>query len=508
VPSARDELRRFFATEADLDSWLEQRRDPWAFIQRSARTWDEHEIDPTKRASKPFPEWGCLRETVEAVRDNPAVVILKARQLMLSWLMSGYAAWEILFHTYTRVLVISKDQEASYGLRDRVRHILENLRWSVSYQEREELLVAKRDKSGRIIRYEKDKASIIRLSGRAEAVFLPQSRSAGRSYPARVVMGDEFAFWPWAEEIYTGVVPTLTGAEKGDPRAAKIILWSTPNGVGTKHDQIHKNAERMGFVSLTLDHTRHPFRDPATDRGREWMEQEKKRLGPRKFAQEHECKALQSGRPVFDQSYLQRRAVPPTGAWIRREAKRAAKVGDLSPFLLGIDAAEGLEDGDATCLQVIHKETGRQVRRVSANVKADTFFRKVKTILDLCPGPIGVEKASEGGTLILLLQKHGYGDRLYRHREYDQRGRSRRRVGWVTSSKSKPIMVDELEMALREREVLVSWQETLEQLMVFEYKDGGSHSGAPSGYHDDEVMALAIAWQMRKSAGMGLESIG
>jgi hypothetical protein len=70
-------------------------------------------------------------------------------------------------------------------------------------------------------------------------------------------------------------------------------------------------------------------------------------------------------------------------------------------------------------------------------------------------------------------------------------------------------MISELEGALRRGEVRVSDEETLRELQVYEYKDSAhEHSGAPSGYHDDRVIALAIAWQMRKAAGQGVRTIG
>jgi hypothetical protein len=40
---------------------------------------------------------------------------------------------------------------------------------------------------------------------------------------------------------------------------------------------------------------------------------------------------------------------------------------------------------------------------------------------------------------------------------------------------------------------------TVDQLAAFAWSDDG-RAEAPDGYHDDDVLALGIAWQMRKRA--------
>lgn len=507
MATARNELAQSFETEADMEAFLAMRGDPWRFTATSARTWDEHETDVHLKGSKPFPQYEYLEEACRMIHQNSAVVIVKSRQLLLSWLFAAYTAWEVLFHTFTRVLIISKDQDASYAVRDRTRHILDNLPWEVSYRLHEE------DVPGQdALKFDKDKASILRLSGRSEAVFLPQSKSAGRGYPARVVLGDEMAFWAWAEEIYTGIEPTLSGgAAVQGPRGPKMVLSSTPNGIGTLHNRIYSNAAEMGFTPLKLHYSQHPQRDPETPEGRTWRAATLKRLGKRRFAQEHDCAALQSGAVVFGEEYLKPRCIKPSEQWVRKAVRWAERVGNHDPFWIGVDVAEGVAGGDRCSIHIIHAESGRVVWSYAACLKPKEFARKIKRALDLFPGQIGVEKNGPGGILILVLEDMGYGDRLYSHKEFDAKTKQMgRKVGWVTSSKSKPIMIGELDNALEEGDVLLMEEdrETLAELTVYEYKEGSEHSGAPEGFHDDRVISLAIAYQMRKSTGGGLESVG
>jgi hypothetical protein len=58
-------------------------------------------------------------------------------------------------------------------------------------------------------------------------------------------------------------------------------------------------------------------------------------------------------------------------------------------------------------------------------------------------------------------------------------------------------MIDDLSMALRNSELVIKCQHTIAELRTFVRNERGSMSGSP---HDDRVMALALANQMRKFA--------
>ena len=69
--------------------------------------------------------------------------------------------------------------------------------------------------------------------------------------------------------------------------------------------------------------------------------------------------------------------------------------------------------------------------------------------------------------------------------------------GWRTTRTSKPLMIDDLGMALRNDELVLYDRHTVGELRTFTRNDRGSMSGSP---YDDRVMALAWANQMRKYA--------
>ena len=71
--------------------------------------------------------------------------------------------------------------------------------------------------------------------------------------------------------------------------------------------------------------------------------------------------------------------------------------------------------------------------------------------------------------------------------------------GWKTTRTSKPLMIDDLSMALRNDEIVLRCQHTLAELRTYVRNERGGMSGSP---HDDRVMALALSNQMRQYAFM------
>jgi hypothetical protein len=59
-------------------------------------------------------------------------------------------------------------------------------------------------------------------------------------------------------------------------------------------------------------------------------------------------------------------------------------------------------------------------------------------------------------------------------------------------------MIDDLAQALRDDDLIIHSKTILNELSVFAYNDNGTMS-APNSYHDDCVMALAIAVQAAKN---------
>jgi hypothetical protein len=69
-------------------------------------------------------------------------------------------------------------------------------------------------------------------------------------------------------------------------------------------------------------------------------------------------------------------------------------------------------------------------------------------------------------------------------------------AGWRTTAASTPVLVQELGEALRTDLLEIHTPALLQELRAYQYDDFG-RTAAPSGQHDDRVIALGLAWQLR-----------
>ena len=169
-----------------------------------------------------------------------------------------------------------------------------------------------------------------------------------------------------------------------------------------------------------------------------------------------------------------------------------------SGYVLGVDTAEGLGHGDYSCVEVIDAIIGEQVAVWHGRIPPDELATEVYRIgLWYGNALCCVEANNHGLTTITQLRQLGYPN-LYRRRTLNQTTqRVSQEFGWKTTRTSKPLMIDELAQALKNEELILHDQYTFAELRTFTRNDRGQMSGSP---HDDRVMSLALANQMRKHA--------
>jgi len=98
----------------------------------------------------------------------------------------------------------------------------------------------------------------------------------------------------------------------------------------------------------------------------------------------------------------------------------------------------------------------------------------------------------------------GYGN-IYTRTSFDKMSETTTQsLGWKTDMKSKPVMINELSTFIREQAIPIYDESTIIEMLSFqEYAKLNPNSnykkmGASVGEHDDRVISLAIALQMRK----------
>lgn len=180
-------------------------------------------------------------------------------------------------------------------------------------------------------------------------------------------------------------------------------------------------------------------------------------------------------------------------------------------YVAGCDTSEGIPGGDPNGVGVVDMESGEQVACIHGLFKPDVLAEHAARICkDYNEALLGVERQNHGHAVIQKLIDIGYGEPHFRggplyYYEAEDRSsshadakiKSAGRAGWSTDSRTRPIMLNNLEEATRERAMKINHREFVSEALAFKLQSDGKFQADP-GAHDDTVIFWAIAWQMRK----------
>ncbi len=85
-------------------------RDPYFYLTRCTKTKDE-QPDPGQEPYRPFPEWLFFRILMAIIERERVVMFRKSRTVMMSWLVTGWAAHYAFTHPATSVVFQSEDED-------------------------------------------------------------------------------------------------------------------------------------------------------------------------------------------------------------------------------------------------------------------------------------------------------------------------------------------------------------------------------------------------------------
>lgn len=162
-------------------------------------------------------------------------------------------------------------------------------------------------------------------------------------------------------------------------------------------------------------------------------------------------------------------------------------------YFIGVDSAEGLGgSSDYSVAEVIDRD-GFQVAEFRSNkIKPFEFVDVVEKLGRwFNTGYLVVEKASAGQTVCDRLYNDVQYPLMYKYKSWDARGSCKRKPGFETTKQSKQRIIDDF-VELHSKDLLcINSEVLLQEMKMFVYKDGSAK--ASTGYHDDTVMAMAMA---------------
>lgn len=455
--------------EQQKSEWLIAAEDAALFIHDYCMIYD----GKTRRWI-PFDLWPMQGQVIDQLDSHQMNVILKARQMGLTWVCIGFALWLMIFYPIQTILLFSRRDEEAVELLDfRLKGMYRRLpKWM---QTRE---------------VKTSNAHEFKLSNESRALAFPTT--GGRSYTGTFALVDEADFVLDLGALINAVEPTI---EAG----GQMILLSTAdkNTPESEFKRLFRAAEagENSWNAIFLPWFARP------DRTEGWYEQRKRNSIARTgslddLRQEYPTTAQEALAPRtldkrlafdwFGTQFIERKGLTDDALVLAGGPAINGLVVYRLPqpnhrYVIGIDPAEGNPTSDDSALSVVDADSGEEVARLAGKIQPEVLAAYANEIgLWYNRAAAMVERNNHGHTVILWLKDNGNLTLLTGHDG---------KIGWLSSSKGKAILYDSVATAYRKKKRILHSSETLNQLLSIE----GSTLRAPKGQRDDLADADALA---------------
>lgn len=467
------------STLGQAEEWAKCYADVGYFMHRYGHVFNAHE-----ERWIPFDLWPAQRDTLYAMDDNKLVIVLKARQLGLTWLALGFALWLMVFRSAAVIGIFSRTETDAVDLLDfRLKGMYDRLPpW---------MKAAGIDENNK---------SRWRLSNGSTAMAF--ATTGGRSYTFSLVLVDEADFQPDLESLIRSTKPTVDAG-------GRMIMLSTSDksAPGSRFKAIYRAAKAGAneWRGVFLPWTARPSRTV------EWYEAQKRDTEANTGALDD----LYQEYPATDTEALSPRSLDKRipGAWIEQCYIEADPISPYTAglpvipglrvyrlpergraYMIGADPAEGNPTSDESAATVIDFQTGEEVASLAGRFEIDTFAGYVDALAKYFNwAKVLPERNNHGHALILWFAQNTRIEVL---------AGSDGKPGWLSNRLGKALMYKTIAESLRDRNMALHSFQTYMQLASIE----GSTLRAPDGEHDDRADSAALADCARVQAIAGLRN--
>ena len=179
-------------------------------------------------------------------------------------------------------------------------------------------------------------------------------------------------------------------------------------------------------------------------------------------------------------------------------------VPEFTEYCIGGDTSG--EGSDFFTAHVLDAKTGVQVANLKHQFDADQYTRQMYCLGKYYKNAlIGIE-ANFDSYPIMELQRLGYPKQYVREAQDTYTGKTEKRFGFKTTKLTRPTIISRLIEIVREHCETINDRDTLEELLTIIRNEKGRIE-APEGGHDDQMMGLAIAHQIREQVVFQSEPI-
>lgn len=481
----------------------------------------------------PFTLWPKQVEVLDLFLTRRLIIVLKARQLGLTWEALSYGAWRMVFTPGYAVNALSRSELEAKELARRLTFIMRHLPWWIAVEEKD----AGPDYIGTT--WEATTMSVtIRhyyIDGKRRKEYEPSTFTSltsgpesGRSFTVNLVILDEWAFQQWAADIWAAAYPTINR-----PTGGQVIGLSSGKR-GTHFERTWDDAvnSQNDFVPVFLPWWADPRRDEA------WYEATKRALPVTPDSEKNyhteapatpEEAFMYSGNNVFNlEKVIERKKAleakyrenPPLRGRLECDvnargdpvAKTVRFVSDENgwltvyeepqpgvPYVIGGDIAEGGIDWSTG--YVINNLTGKQVAMWRGHTDTDLYALEMFKLGHWYNEALVAIEVNFDRHPVKMLQRWGYYHQYKREKIDDISGKKEYKFGWVTSSMNRgPLIAGFVAVARDNLDCIVDLT-TLGEMLTFVRNEDGKPE-ALAGKFDDCVLAGAIAYKARDQQAM------
>lgn len=483
----------------------------------------------------PFPEARCVdgwlwqADVIDWWHDPSTRVslILKARQLGITWLAVAYGLWLLLYRPGSFVVAYSYDQEQSKKLIGRAWSMFTSI--PAQIRAHLEILTPNRAEFPTEWIRVRDRAT-----GKISAMqALPATRRAGQGDTVTFGIMDEAARMDYARDIYTSIVPATSRIGK-DGRSGKLALVSTANGLsnpgaldpanaGNFFHYLYANRDERNISFRFLSWRSHPERDqhwydtvamelPSVERHQQFPDNEADAfmLSDSLYFHEDDVKwyAAHVAKPTLKGMFSQNEVSK--ARWIPLD-KGAIEIyvrpRNDAKYGMGADVATG-HGNDFSSAHVIDFGTGEIVAHIRCKMTEPDFADQLYWLGRWYNWAlIAPEKGGGYGTALVYSLRSPRPGRpaypyLYRHQDNARGDRPlSESYGFPMNQATRAHALEYLSSTFRDRTIHSLPVSTAHEVSTFVHKDSRPSPRAQDGNNDDTVMSLAITMQLWERYG-------
>ncbi|HEX4283795.1 MAG TPA: terminase [Terracidiphilus sp.] len=429
------------------------------------------------------------------LKRGPRNIVLKARQMGLTTWATARFFLKTITQPGTLTLEVAHTREAAEEIFQIVRRFVDCMPEAL----RKGALKTSRANAHALVFPALDAQYLVVSAG---------ERNAGRGLTVQNLHCSEVARWPG------NPAETLAGLEAALAPQAEVILESTPQGIGGCFHEQWQIAAETGTVqhffpwwmepryrraavakkSLTAEERelmdRHGL-DLRQIAYRRHMRANFRGLAAQEFAEDSESCFKASGDSVFELTVVEERLLrAPAPVETRHNGALEVWLPPLKDkrYIVSVDPAGGGSEGDYSAAEVIDELSGIQCAEYAAHIGGSELAKVVTDLAREYNGAwLAIERNNHGSGILALVEEVCHYRRIYRQNK---------KAGWLTSSVNRPCALGRLNAALIEQRDLFQSRKLLAECRSFVRNRDGS-TGARSGTHDDRVIAMAIAWEVR-----------